>query len=317
MDDLLKVVNLKKYFTTDKGIVKAVDGVSFSIKAGETLGLVGESGSGKTTVAFTLIGGYNPTSGEIHFKEHKVTEKQIKRSREFIRNIQIVFQDPGSSLNPKQSIKEILSMPLKVHKICPPKEREAKILELLDLVQLPSDFIYKYPLELGEGEKQSVAIARALAVTPALIVLDEPTSSLDVSMQAKIINLLLGLQKDFGLSFLFITHDLSLMRNVSSRVAIMYLGKICEIADTENFFERPLHPYTRMLLSSIPVVSEDEEKMKPQKIKPRGEIPSPVNLPSGCGFHPRCPDRIDICDKKNPEGNIIKEDQTVFCHKYN
>ncbi len=311
---LLKVNNLQKYFTTPQGIVKAVDDVSFAVAPGETLGLVGESGSGKTTAAFTIIGAYQPTDGSIYFQNKQISGK--KRSRELKRNIQIVFQDPGSSLNPRQSVRQILTMPLKLHNVVPAAEIGNKIQELLELVELPRDFIHKHPLELGEGEKQSVAIARALSVNPSLIVLDEPTSALDVSMQAKIIKLLGNLQQEFNVAYIFITHDLSLMRNVASRVAIMYLGRICEIARAADFFQQPLHPYTRMLISSVPVVSEEEEALKPPHYTSQGEIPSPVNMPTGCGFHPRCPEKLDICDRQIPESLAIDNNRQVFCHLY-
>jgi peptide/nickel transport system ATP-binding protein len=207
-------------------------------------------------------------------------------------------------------------MPLRVHRIVPEREITDKVKDLLDQVQLPTSFIFKHPLELGEGEKQSVAVARALAVNPSLIVLDEPTSALDVSMQAKVINLLLELQKSYGFSYLFITHDLGVMRNVANRIAIMYLGKICEIAPAAEFFRTPLHPYTRMLISSVPVVSEEEEKLRPVKITSRGEIPSPVNVPSGCGFHPRCCDATEVCSAVIPEKAKVGPDHFVYCHNF-
>lgn len=314
--ELLKIEKLKKYFTTKEGIVKAVDGVDFSLKAGETLGLVGESGSGKSTIAYTVMGMYEPTGGKLLFKDRDIGYGQNKREKTIKKDIQIVFQDPGSSLNPRQSIKQILAMPLKVHNMVSSSERSKRIEELLEIVELPKSFIYKYPLELGEGEKQSVAIARALAVEPSLIVLDEPTSALDVSMQAKIINLLMGLQDEFNFSYLFITHDLSLMRNVATRVAIMYLGRIYEIASAREFFHNPLHPYTKMLISSVPVVSQEEEALKPEKYISQGEIPSPVNIPKGCGFNPRCQDKTSICAQKAPLGIELTAGHKVWCHKF-
>ncbi len=311
---VMEIKNLKKYFHTAQGIVKAVDKVDFTLNKGETFGLVGESGSGKSTVAYTLLGVYNPTAGEIYFHDQQIGGKQ--RAKFIKSNIQMVFQDPGNSLNPKQTIEKILELPLKIHNVVPKNKRREKIVELLDLVQLPKNFINKYPMVLGEGEKQSIAIARALAVNPEVLVLDEPTSALDVSMQAKIIKLLKELQNNLDLSYLFITHDLSLMRNIANRVGIMYLGRICEIGKTENFFKNPLHPYTKMLLSSIPVVSEEEESLKPKKSISKGEIPSPVNLPSGCPFHPRCSEKMDICTKEMPKLKIFDNGQKVYCHKY-
>ncbi|RLC72519.1 MAG: peptide ABC transporter ATP-binding protein, partial [Chloroflexi bacterium] len=225
-DVILEVVDLKRYFPTKQGTVKAVDGVSFTVQAGETLGLVGESGSGKTTTAHCVIGLYPPTSGELRFKGQDISRGFERRPLSLRREIRIVFQDPGSSLNPKRNVAQILSVPLKVHRIVDRRDRLSKVRELLEMVELPpDDYLYKTPQTLGGGEKQMVAIARALATSPSFVVLDEPTSALDVSVQAKIISLLLRLQSQLGLTYLFITHDLSLMRNVASRVAIMYLGK--------------------------------------------------------------------------------------------
>ena len=315
-DEILRVQNLKKYFYTKRGTVKAADGVGFSVRKRETLGLVGESGSGKSTVAYTIMGIYHPTEGSIFFNEQDISQGSKKRSKHFKKEIQIVFQDPGSSLNPRRSIKQIMELPLRVHRIIHKEERTDHIEKLLHMVELPPDYIHKYPLAIGGGERQMVAIARALATNPSFLVLDEPTSALDVSVQAKIINLLMQLQKELYLTYLFITHDLSLMRNMATRVAIMYLGKICEIAPTVDFFKNPLHPYTRMLLSSIPVVSKEEEELKPKRIHSTGEIPSPVNIPPGCSFHLRCPERMDICDKVDPVMTDRGGEHSVRCHLY-
>jgi len=315
----LRINQLKKYFFTHQGVVKGVDGIDFFIKEGETFGLVGESGSGKSTVAYSVVGMYRPTSGQIIYKGKSLNDhNKSKRSLKLKKEIQIVFQDPGTSLNPSMIIKDILELPLKVHKIGKNSdERIKRIKELLEMVQLPEDYMYKYPSMIGGGEKQLVAIARALATNPSFILLDEPTSALDVSVQAKIIDKLIQFQKKFRLSYLFITHDLSLMRNVASRVAIMYLGKICEIAPSFEFFREPLHPYTQMLLSSIPVISDEEEALKPKKIISRGEIPSPVNVPSGCSFHLRCPRKMPICSKEDPIMTKINESHFVRCYLYN
>jgi len=314
--ETLKVINLKKYFYTKMGTVKAADGVSFSIRERETLGLVGESGSGKSTVAYTILGIYGPTQGNILFKGQDISRESKKRPKHFKKEIQIVFQDPGSSLNPRRSIKQILELPLRVHHISGNGGFTEQVEKLLNMVELPSEYMYKYPLAIGGGERQIVAIARALATNPSFIVLDEPTSALDVSVQAKIIGLLMELQEELNLTYLFITHDLSLMRNMATRVAIMYLGKICEIAPTVEFFKSPLHPYTRILLSSIPVVSREEEELKPKKITSRGEIPSPVNVPPGCSFHLRCPERMDICSQVDPEITGKEKGHWVRCHLY-
>lgn len=314
--ETLKVTNLKKYFYTKRGTVKAADGVSFSIQEKETLGLVGESGSGKSTVAYTIMGIYNPTQGNITFRDQDISKESKKRPKHFKKEIQIVFQDPGSSLNPRRSIKQILEHPLRVHHITGNGSLTEQVEKLLDMVELPSDYMYKYPQAIGGGERQIIAIARALATNPSFIVLDEPTSALDVSVQAKIINLLMELQEELNLTYLFITHDLSLMRNMATRVAIMYLGKICEIAYTAEFFQNPMHPYTRMLLSSIPVVSKEEEELKPKKIISHGEIPSPVNIPPGCSFHLRCPEKMDVCSKADPDTTEPEKTHFVRCHLY-
>ena len=314
---ILTIGQLKKHFVTRQGIVKAVDGISFFVEEGETFGLVGESGSGKSTVAYTVVGMYRPTEGKIIYRREDISRESKNRSRTMKKEIQIVFQDPGTSLNPRRSIKQILEMPLKVHNISKNhKDRIDKIEELLEMVQLPVDYMYKYPSMIGGGEKQMVAIARALATNPSFVLLDEPTSALDVSVQAKLINMLIQFQKKFKLSYLFITHDLSLMRNVASRVAIMYLGKLCEIAPSSEFFKNPLHPYTQMLLSSIPVISDEEEALKPRKIISTGEIPSPVNIPPGCSFHFRCPKKMDICSCEDPIITEVNEGHTVRCHLY-
>ena len=320
--EILSVVDLKKYFTVGHTkwpkrapiSVKAIDGVSFSVREGETLGLVGESGSGKSTVAYTTVGMYKPTSGSLIYRGKELTGGKNGRKVELRKEIQIVFQDPGSSLNPRHNVKKILEMPLRVHQRG--KNRIEQIVHLLEIVDMPPEYMYRYPHMLSGGEKQIVGIARALASEPRLIILDEPTSALDVSVQAKTINLLLRLQKEFNLSYLFITHDLSLMRNLATRVAIMYLGKICELAETADFFQNPLHPYTQMLLSSIPVISEDEEKLRPRKVISTGEIPSPVNIPEGCSFNTRCPFAKDICRSVDPVMVEGGPRHMVRCHLF-
>jgi oligopeptide/dipeptide ABC transporter ATP-binding protein len=322
MKPILTYQNLKKYFVVghkdllkrEPITVKAVDGISFEVIEGEVFGLVGESGSGKSTVAYTTIGMYTPTSGRIEFRGENLFSQNGERPNHIKKEIQIVFQDPGSSLNPRHNIKQILELPLKIHR--PSANRLEEVARLLEMVELPLELMHKYPRTLSGGEKQIVAIARALATHPSFIILDEPTSALDVSIQGKIINLLLRLQKEFNLSYLFITHDLSLMRNVASRVAIMYLGKICEVAEASEFFQNPKHPYTQMLLSSIPVISEEEERLKPEKVISTGEIPSPVNIPSGCSFHSRCPYKMDICTQIDPEMVDTGGGHSVRCHLF-
>ena len=317
MSNVLVINKLKKSFVTNHGIVKAVNKISLCVKENEIFGLVGESGSGKSTVAYTVVGMYRPTEGKIIYRGKNIGQESRKRPKELKKDIQIVFQNPGSSLNPRKNIKQILELPLKVHNVgMNSKNRVEKIEELLEMVQLPPSYMYKYPSMLSGGEKQRVAIARALATSPSFVLLDEPTASLDVSVQAKIINMLIQFQKKFKLTYFFITHDLSLIRNVASRIAIMYLGKICEIAPTSEFFRKPLHPYTEMLLSSIPVISDEEEVLKPKKVTSKGEIPSPVNLPPGCSFHLRCPKKMDICSKKDPVAREVSEGHGVRCHLY-
>jgi peptide/nickel transport system ATP-binding protein len=257
---------------------------------------------------------YQPTTGTIYFHGQDLFANSKERSLADKKEIQIVFQDPGSSLNPRRTIKDILDLPLRIHQ--PNKDRLHEIVRLLDLVELPPEYMHKYPQMLSGGEKQIVAIARALATNPSLMILDEPTSALDVSVQGKIINLLIRLQNEFNLSFMFITHDLSLMRNVASRVAIMYLGKICEVAEASEFFKNPQHPYTQMLLSSIPVVSEEEEAAKPEKVISTGEIPSPVDVPPGCSFHTRCPYVMDICKQVDPVVVETQPDHIARCHLF-
>lgn len=318
MDEkILEIENLKTYFPIDKTrFVRAVDGVNFSISKGEIMGLVGESGSGKSTIAYTIMGMYRQSDGQIIFDGNTITPKDKNRSMEFKKKAQIVFQDPGSSLNPYKDVRQILSLPLNVHKIVSKNKIDEKILEILDMVELPPDFMYKSPNSIGGGEKQLVSIARALCSNPSFIILDEPTSSLDVSIQAKIINMLLKLQKEKDLTYLFITHDLSLMRNISTKVAVMYLGKMCEIAPTESFYKSPMHPYAQMLLSSIPVISEEEELLKPQKVISTGEIPSPVDIPNGCSFHTRCNRKMEICSMTDPVMKEISPNHFVRCHLY-
>lgn len=314
MTTLLEGTNIKKYFKTRKGVVKAVDNVDFEIGEGEILGLVGESGSGKTTVGNMIMGIYSPTSGEIKYKGEKISVLARKRPKWLKKDIQIVFQNPASSLNPKRTVKQTLEVPISVHR--PADLNTQTIDELLRMVDLPSEYVGRYPEELGGGEKQLVAIARALATEPSFIVLDEPTSALDVSVQGKIINILIKLRREFGLSYLFITHNLSLMSNVADRVAIMYLGKLKEIAKSDEFFKDPLHPYTKMLLSSIPVITDEEEKLKPQKMQNIGEIAGALHVPAGCSFHPRCPVVMETCKTADPPLTETKRGHFCSCHLY-
>ena len=321
-EPLLVVENLIKHFPIRVGFfqrqigeVRAVEGVSFDIKGGEIFGLVGESGSGKSTVGKTILRIFKPTSGTIRFKGRDVKNLTKENLRFFKKEAQMVFQDPKSSLNPRRSIKSTLEDPLIVCKVAKNgRDREMIVRDLLRMVELSPNYIYKYPSALSGGQRQRVAIARALAVKPSFIVLDEPTSALDVSVQAKIIRLLQKLQKEFNLSYLFISHDLSLMRTIASRTAVMYAGCIYELAPTEELFINPLHPYTRTLISAVPVISKEERRVKPEKQSIGGEIPSPVNPPNGCAFHPRCSLAEQICSQQLPDPVEAGPGHFVRCH---
>lgn len=326
---MVEVRNLEKHFPVHEGLlqrvtdhVRAVDGVSFGIDQGETLALIGESGSGKSTIAKTIIGIHTATGGRILFDGEDVTDPSDEQ-REMLRSrMQMVFQDPTSSLNPRRSIKQSLSVPLRAQGVAR-SDRTDRILELLRRVELNEEYLYKHPYELSGGQKQRVNIARALAVDPDVLLLDEPTSALDVSVQAKIISLLDELQDELGLTYLFITHDLSLVRNVADRTAVMYLGQIQETGDTERLFTDPRHPYTRALLSAIPVTSDEEEGYKPHQEPLEGEIPSPRDVPEGCRFHVRCPYAKEVCSEVEPalETDSSGQGETaegvdVRCHIY-
>lgn len=321
---LLRVEQLKKYFPITAGVlgrqvgqVKAVDDVSFTVPEGQTSALVGESGSGKTTVGKTVIRLIRPTAGDILFDGTNLSALRERELKGWRRQMQMVFQDPSASLNPRRRVADIVATPLEVHGIGTRRERLARVWELLDLVELPEKYLYSYPHALSGGQKQRVAIARALALHPRLVVLDEPTSALDVSVQAKILALLAQLQQELGLTYLLISHDLSVVKNFSDYIAVMYLGRIMEIAPTEKLFARPLHPYTRALLSAIPVVSEEELQVIPEHITLEGEIPSPADVPSGCVFHTRCYAISEICKVDElPPLVEIESDHKVRCHLF-
>ncbi|MDA4121121.1 MAG: ABC transporter ATP-binding protein [Thaumarchaeota archaeon] len=313
-DSILVVENLKKFFPVSGGVIKAVDNVSLEMREGEVLGVVGESGSGKTTLGNMVMGVYPPTEGKILFRGMDITRSVRFRPKEIKQQVQMVFQNPSSSLNPKRTVRQTLEVPLQVHG--GNVSIRDRVDDLLAKVDLPLEFSERYPEELGGGEKQLVAIARALATKPSFIVLDEPTSSLDVSIQAKIINVLIRLKDQLKLSYMFITHNLSLMRNVADRVVIMYLGKVREVAATAEFFKNPMHPYTRMLLSSIPVITEAEEAAKPQKIESIGEIAGALNIPPGCSFNPRCPYVMDVCKTVDPPLLEVAPQHFCDCHLY-
>lgn len=325
-EPLVIAEDLCKYFQTRSGIlrtnrgevVKAVDGVDLSVPKGMTTALVGESGSGKTTFGKTILRIYKPTRGKILFEGTDMSNVEGSKLKKLRSRMAMVFQDPASSLNPRRHIKDIISDPYYIHKLYEKSERTRRVKELLDLVQLPENYMYKIPGALSGGEKQRVGIARALALNPDLIVLDEPTASLDVSVQAKILLLLKNLQTRFHLTYLLITHDLSVVKYFSNRVGVMYLGKVQELAPADELFKNPLHPYTISLLSSIPTIFDDERLILPKKVTLQGEIPSPFNIPSGCRFNTRCPEKIgEICELKEPELILARaKDHFVRCHKF-
>ena len=317
-DDLLVVNDLKKHFRIDrKTVLKAVDGISFSIKRGETLGLVGESGCGKSTVGRTLTRIYEPTDGEVVFNGMPIGGRIDRAAkRRLNHDMQMIFQDPYSSLNPRMTVSEIVSEGLVIHNPdMKPKERNTRVHELLELVGLNKSHAGRYPHEFSGGQRQRIGIARALAVEPEFIVADEPIAALDVSIQAQIVNLLKELQKDRGLTYLFIAHDLSMVKYISDRIAVMYLGKIVELADSEVLYEKPLHPYTQALLSAIPLPDPEKERTREQIIL-SGDVPSPTDVPSGCRFRTRCPFAMDSCAAIDPEFREVEPGHQVACHLY-
>jgi oligopeptide transport system ATP-binding protein len=318
---LLEVSGLKKHFQVGggllagpPGLVRAIDGVDFQIRRGETLGLVGESGCGKTTTGRCVLRLERPTEGRIVFEGHDISNLADGELRGVRRHMQVIFQDPYSSLNPRMTIGEILAEPLKVHGIVPEARRRAeRVLELLTNVGLLPQHAGRYPHQLSGGQRQRVGIARALAMEPSLIVCDEPVSALDVSIQAQIINLLEDLQAKYHLTYLFIAHDLSVVRHISDRVAVMYLGKIVEFADRNTLYEDPQHPYTRALLSAVPIPDPRLEATRERMVL-KGEVPSPLNPPAGCVFHPRCPIAVQRCSAEIPPLREIRPGHQAACH---
>jgi len=319
---LVEVTDLKKYFPIKSGIlfqrevaaVKAVDGVSFKVYKGETLGLVGESGCGKSTTGRTILQLYRPTSGSVKYRGQEITNLKGESLRRMRREMQMIFQDPYASLNPRMSVGRIVAEPLVVHNIGTKKEREERVAELLEMVGLNPYFVRRYPHEFSGGQRQRIGLARSLALNPSFIVADEPISALDVSIQAQVVNLLQRLQEELGLTYLFIAHDLSMVRHLCDRVAVMYLGKIVEIAESEELYTNPLHPYTQALLSAVPVPDPAVEE-KRQRIILKGDVPSPINPPKGCNFNTRCPVSIDVCFETEPELVEVLPGHWVACHR--
>jgi len=315
---LLQVNDLKQHFFLKKEklfgaqqVVKAVDGVSFDIMPGETLSIVGESGCGKSTTGRAILRLDEPTSGEVLLFGKNLVAMNKKELRVARKDIQIIFQDPYASLNPRRTIRKMLTEAMSIQKIVPPAQQEARMLELMALVGLRPEYLERYPHEFSGGQRQRIGIARALAVNPKIIICDESVSALDVSIQAQILNLLKQLQRDLDLTFLFISHDLSVVRHISDRIMVMYLGKVVEIADKHSLFSQPLHPYTKALFSSIPIIDKQHRK---ERIILKGDIPSPLNPPSGCSFHTRCPFATDQCRTEIPALRKITDTHQVACH---
>ena len=319
---LVKVRDLKMHFPITQGIViqrqvgaiKAVDGITFDIVRGETLGLVGESGCGKSTTGRAMLQLYRPTAGEVYFEDQSLTEMKGESLRRMRRRMQMIFQDPYASLNPRMTVGDIIGEPMLVHNILKGKERRARVQELLRVVGLNPYFVNRYPHEFSGGQRQRIGVARALALNPEFIICDEPISALDVSIQAQIINLLEELQEEFNLTYLFIAHDLSVVRHISDRIAVMYLGKIVELTGRTELYENPQHPYTQALLSAVPIPDPVVEEQR-QRVILEGDVPSPANPPVGCNFNTRCPVVMDICREEDPEFKESASGHWVACHR--
>ncbi len=320
MAALLSVRDLRKHFPVRKGLLRrevarvhAVDGVSLEVEQGETLGLVGESGCGKSTLGRTLVRLYEPTSGQVDYRGKDFLALRGEPLRAMRRNLQMIFQDPFASLDPRMTVGQILCEPFKVHRACPPGERQERARALLETVGLKAAYMNRYPHEFSGGQRQRISIARAIALNPELVVADEPVSALDVSIQAQILNLMKDLQEEFKLTFVFISHDLSVVDHFCDRIAVMYLGRIIEIAPKDELFRNPRHPYTQALIEAVPRVGAGKKKMKPAL---KGEVPSPITPPSGCHFHPRCPKRHDGCDRAYPQLVEVGPGHRVACQLY-
>ncbi|MFB4163660.1 ABC transporter ATP-binding protein [Alteribacillus sp. JSM 102045] len=319
-EKLLEVKNLKKFFPVKGGIlkrtighVKAVDDVSLSVYQGETLGVVGESGSGKSTLGRLILKLLDPTEGQIVFNGNDITSYSQRKVRPHRKDMQMIFQDPYGSLNPRMSVGELIEEPMMLHDRLTKKERQNRVIELLDTVGLGGEARFKYPHEFSGGQRQRIGIARALSTRPKFIIGDEPVSALDVSVQSQVLNLMDDLQKEFNLTYLFIAHDLSVVKHISDRVAVMYLGRIAEVAPKHSLYKQPLHPYTKALISAVP---DPDVNRKREKIKLEGDMPSPSNPPAGCPFHTRCPEAHERCRSERPELTNMGNEHYVACHLY-
>ncbi len=320
MEEILNVKGLKKYFPVKKGLlrrasnqVRAVDDVSFQLYAGETLGLVGESGCGKSTLGRTVLQLMKPTAGEVNYLGKDISKYRFKELRPIRREIQMIFQDPYASLNPRQTVENIIVEPLKIHGLFSQRERIKKVHQVMEMVGLNPSFANRYPHEFSGGQRQRIGIARALILQPKIVIADEPVSALDVSVQAQVLNLMQDLQEELKLTYLFIAHDLSVVKHFSNRVGVMYLGRIVELADKEVLFSNPSHPYTKALLSAIPIPDPEVTR---ERIILSGEIPSPENPPPGCAFHTRCNACMEICRVERPQIKEITHKHYVACHLY-
>ncbi|HIJ56060.1 MAG TPA: dipeptide ABC transporter ATP-binding protein [Deltaproteobacteria bacterium] len=316
--EFLVIKNLKKYFFSERGFlrtalppVKAVEDVSLTMQKGETLGLVGESGCGKTTIGRCILRLEEPTAGEVHFEGTNILAQDPKAMEKLRRDMQIIFQDPYSSLNPRRTVGKIIGEGLEIHGVSSGKELEGRVKELMKIVGLLPEHINRYPHEFSGGQRQRIGVARALALNPKLIIADEPVSALDVSIQAQILNLLVKLQGQFDLTYLFISHDLSVVRHISDRVAVMYLGRVVELSESDNLYKLPFHPYTEALMSAAPPSHPSKKK---SRIILEGDVPSPRNVPPGCSFHPRCRYRQDICRQTVPDLKEIQDGRFVACY---
>ena len=318
---LVRVENLTKHFPITRGLifqkqvgaVQAVDGLNFDIYQGETFGMVGESGCGKSTTGRAILQLHKPTAGKVFYEDTELTTATPQTMQHMRRNMQIIFQDPYASLNPRMTVGNIIAEPLEVHNIGTTAERQERVQDLLSLVGLNPYFVNRYPHEFSGGQRQRIGVARALALEPKFIVCDEPISALDVSIQAQVVNLLEKLQDELGLTYLFIAHDLSMVRHISDRVSVMYLGKMVELATREELYGNPLHPYTQALLSAVPIPDPVKES-KRKRVILEGDVPSPINPPSGCHFHPRCPIAAEICSQAEPEWREVSDGHWVACH---